>query len=533
MKLLSLLTMVVAVTSREILHNCIHDKMKHNPPLVESAQAAKPMLTEEERRLQTTWRPIRISGDFSLASSSSQYTVQVKYIQGIILPQVASLISSLFQVTGKTTFGSVSISSCSDKATPSSYNGLTVDADLLLFADVEVNNSESYIAYASTCMVASDNKRPIVGYIMFNLAYITATLAKVDYNTRIAFHEIMHVMGFSSSLYDSFPNFPNGQAYTKTSNSLYCMKTTQLISTAQNYFNCPSVSCINLENNGGSGSASSHWEKSHWGSELMTAVVSAEPIIGPPTLSFFADMGWYAVATGSAEQLYWGQGEGCAFLSSGACTSGAFLEFCAGKANAIDCNADFQGFSQCSSSTFLDGCYFYDYFDNGICNQYLVAGASLSATLETKGPGSRCLPGVRNGVQRAGCFKVSCSGGVISITTSAGTATCSTANQSITLPDSSASVSITCPDPTLFCNLLAANACPTDCGARGRCRYNGVCRCKFPYTAGSSGQCSYMNPTCPYTDSTLCQIYGGQANPTHAPLAPLALLSAILLLLIK
>jgi proprotein convertase subtilisin/kexin type 5 len=47
--------------------------------------------------------------------------------------------------------------------------------------------------------------------------------------------------------------------------------TPKVVATAKKYYNCPTVDGMELENEGGSGSRGSHWEKSILMNEFMTA----------------------------------------------------------------------------------------------------------------------------------------------------------------------------------------------------------------------------------------------------------------------
>ena len=41
-----------------------------------------------------------------------------------------------------------------------------------------------------------------------------------------------------------------------------------IVEAAQEYFNCPSITYVRLENQGGSGSAGVHWERKWFGNEV-------------------------------------------------------------------------------------------------------------------------------------------------------------------------------------------------------------------------------------------------------------------------
>lgn len=87
-----------------------------------------------------------------------------------------------------------------------------------------------------------------------------------------------------------------------------------------------------MENQGGAGSAKSHFERRVFGQEIMTASTIEDSRISKFTLSLLASTGWYQVDMTMAEPLAWGKGEGCGFIT-GPCMSSATTtnfpnEFC-------------------------------------------------------------------------------------------------------------------------------------------------------------------------------------------------------------
>ena len=73
------------------------------------------------------------------------------------------------------------------------------------------------------------------------------------------------------------------------------------LANAKTQFGCTTLTGVEMENQGNSGSWGSHWEKRIFGDELMTAIVTG--YISPlssVTLGFLADMGFYEVSTYTA-----------------------------------------------------------------------------------------------------------------------------------------------------------------------------------------------------------------------------------------
>jgi hypothetical protein len=53
-------------------------------------------------------------------------------------------------------------------------------------------------------MLHPDNSRPITGLVNFNLAYLKISNKEFNDFTMTVLHEIMHVLGFSPTLYEHF-----------------------------------------------------------------------------------------------------------------------------------------------------------------------------------------------------------------------------------------------------------------------------------------------------------------------------------------
>lgn len=64
---------------------------------------------------------------------------------------------------------------------------------------------------------------------------------------------------------------------------------------AREYFRCPTLSGMPLENEGGSGSALSHWDKVFFPNEFMNPTIENPGIISEFTMKLLVDSGWYKV----------------------------------------------------------------------------------------------------------------------------------------------------------------------------------------------------------------------------------------------
>lgn len=113
-------------------------------------------------------------------------------------------------------------------------------------------------------------------------------------------HEVYHILGFSKSLYKYYVDAnlkrkPESDTYfDKGSGALqYRIRSPKVLAFAREYFNCPDMDGVPVEDNGGSGSAGSHWEKITHGNEMMVSNQVANPVVSMFTLKLMEDSGWY------------------------------------------------------------------------------------------------------------------------------------------------------------------------------------------------------------------------------------------------
>jgi len=131
----------------------------------------------------------------------------------------------------------------------------------------------------------------------------------------IALHEITHAFGFSASQFGDFwdgsSKIPLDQVFVNNA-----LITPLVLAQAKRHFGCNSVTALAMEDQGGQGTASSHWEKQTMNGEYMIGEYSIFPSVSNFTLSLFKDSGWYEVDFTYAQDFQWGYNQGCGFLSS-------------------------------------------------------------------------------------------------------------------------------------------------------------------------------------------------------------------------
>lgn len=494
-------------------HKCIHSEIiKKRGPIVFGDHASISSNAPMARLLQSwTWRTPVIVTDYSKSTiSGSGLTAIQKLMETHVLPR----IQMSFQVQGNTVISKFSTTQCDNLIkVPSRFWTSDTTADLILMVTT-VNDSDDYLAYASACQVDQVTGRPNIGMIAINLRYTNLTNLQAETTTYTLLHEIHHILIMSPDLWVNF--YKSNSATTKNVTvSTKSGKTTQImvispsvVSYGKTYFSCSSFQGIPMENEGGSGSAGTHWEKLYLGNEIMTSQMTGKPVYSAFTFALMQDSGWYNVDTSKAEPLLWGRGQGCSFLDSTCNTQ--YSEFCnkptSGLASSYYyCSRDFTSRTYCASTSFTDTCYIKEYMKNDNCNQ--ADPDFQSATLyEKPGPNSRCFITNYNSRNLPGCYPSSCSNGQITITVNGQQLTCSSAGAVLSV----GSLQVLCPDPSTFCTYLS-QGCSNDCSGHGKCM-NGGCFCDLFWTGSdcsTSSACSF--------GSDVCALFGvgSSSNPNN------------------
>jgi hypothetical protein len=272
---------------------------------------------------------------------------------------------------------------------------------------------------------------------------------------------------------------------------------------ARDHFGCTTLDGVELENQGGSESWGSHWEKRIFGDELMTAVVTGvDSPLSDVTLGFLADTGFYDVSSYTAaydgdgdlsqgaQDNLWLSNAGCSAVTSkcistsGSTSTPVANVFCTESSSTEMCTYDRKAKGSCNKGTQAANyaASFYQYFgdtttyggvavadycpivqkaSNRICTNTADAtleGSTVAAMGQAYGADSRCftssLWNPSAGTQQtktAGCYAYEC----MSASKVAITATYNSVNYVVACTTSGATIEITgwqgqltCPDPS-------------------------------------------------------------------------------------
>ncbi|KAK5983805.1 Leishmanolysin, partial [Trichostrongylus colubriformis] len=105
-----------------------------------------------------------------------------------------------------------------------------------------------------------------------------------------------------------------------TTHDIFMVVTPKVREEARRHFNCSTLEGAEIENQGGSGTAWSHWEKRVFENEAMSGMATQVYALSRLTLALFEDSGWYKVNYDKAESMPWGRNLGCTFAKQSCLT---------------------------------------------------------------------------------------------------------------------------------------------------------------------------------------------------------------------
>jgi len=307
-------------------------------------------------------------------------------------------------------------------------------------------------------------------------------------NMYVMMHEMMHAFGFStyqfSNFIDSNGNRRSGHIKSVTIAGVKrtVLDLPPLTERIRKHYGCSTLQGAVMENGGGSGTSSSHFERKFFVYEQMSSGSIFGRRVTEFSLALLEGSGWYLPDYNYAEPYFYGKGQGCSFVTT-ACSSGSskFDEFCTGSSRG--CSPTGRGGGNCRSDSIMDGCKFIYPDEDYDCENPDAEDYARLPSLQVfgRGAGSKCFMGTLNTRSSSSktnfCFKYTCSGSgsdtEVQIQVGNNKVVCTAeGNKSV----SGYTGTIECPDPQTFCEGAGKKYCPRNCMGRGEC-INNVCKC--------------------------------------------------------
>lgn len=492
---------ILALLALSVLAYDPHLGCAHNIVQEESAllDVQEEFLPEKARLLATVSYPnIRMTADHT---NLIEGTTEVKtYIQKELLPAVMDYYQASIAVKQPLTTAlkvSTTTKTICGYTTPSVlFTG--VNTDFFVITSSTTDEASNWVASAGACLLSTATKRPLVAQMLFNLYYTKPANGDAlihEKNMYLVLHEMLHALGFTGT---SFKNFIDATGKTLTGHlktvtlngsSRQVLDVEPLTSKLRAHYGCSTLPGAFLENDGGSGTAGSHFERRHFLYEAMTSGVIQGLRLSEFSFAVLEGSGWYMPDYSYADQFTVGQGQGCGFLYD-ECNSATFLkydEFCSVSGSRSCGHVGVAG-GVCSTDSRSDGCQYSIPVLNYHCEDSDAIDNARLPTKEVYGrtTGSKCFNGNLTTLTKTSdtsfCFKYKCVGTGASTTLQvylgSGYITCKSESA---LKISGYNGVLKCPDPLSFCSTTGKQTCPRKCMGRGSC-VNNQCVCNTGYT---------------------------------------------------
>ena len=288
---------------------CGADELKLKPKAIDLSKYGN------KRRLANNYNPIRIMADYSnlrAISGVSEATIeQVK----TLIDETCNEFSKILRVVYLNTRLDISEDdikySCEIDNIGNGFQNYFLFSDLVIFPTFDPTLSTSTLAAAGMCMYLTENNKPIFGVLLIN-PNLSFSKKNTDlYMKNLFFHELTHVLMFSPDIFSNL-----GMMTTRIFDGSFVsfINSPKVLTAARQHFNCTSLNGVPLENQGGTGTAGSHWESRYMLGDYMISSDYFDNVISDITLALFEDSGIYKVNYYSGGLFKFGKNKGCSFF---------------------------------------------------------------------------------------------------------------------------------------------------------------------------------------------------------------------------
>ena len=182
--------------------------------------------------------------------------------------------------------------------------------DLLILPEISGDLNKNILAAGAPC-ISLINHKPVAGYIKINK---NLSLEKTNfkyYMKTLLFHELSHVLAFHPYFFKNLNLLStkniDGQQYNYISSP-------KVMEKAKLHFGCDNINGVQLENDGGDGTAGSHWDSRYMLGDYMMATDYSDVVLSDISLALFEDTGFYQVNYYTGGLFRFGKNQGCSFI---------------------------------------------------------------------------------------------------------------------------------------------------------------------------------------------------------------------------
>ena len=342
--ILFLLTLLSVITA----FPCGHSRLAKNRTLNFVSQNNEENNNNTLRNTEEEYHPLSFQIEYSYFNYfnnevSQSYNENMK--KAIV--KATEYLGALLSVASHQSY-SIDISLCYNIFSRKTINTST---DVLLFPLIQNQYllGEGVLASAVSCLIDDKSYRPVVGLLFLGEDYDFTSENADEYLHMLLIHEISHILMFDSDLFSYFHTEQVFKNVDMRGELKSIVITPKVLEKARLHFGCDSLEGVELESQGGSGSAGSHWESRIMLGDYMVSTDYDETVISDITLALFEDSGWYKANYYTGGLFRFGKNEGCEFVSQ-KCIEQKItpfpLEFCT-RQESEGCTAGYLSKGEC------------------------------------------------------------------------------------------------------------------------------------------------------------------------------------------
>ena len=280
-----------------------------------------------KRKLANNYQNIRIKADYSNLGTTGHISNEIlEKIKRLIddtckeFSKILQVIPSSISLTG---YEDTIKQSCGIDNIGNNYQNYLIENDLIIFPIFDNTLANNVLAAAGMCMYLTESYKPIMGLLLINPSLSFTKKNTELYMKNLFFHELTHVLVFTPDLFTSL-----GMTTTKIFDGSFVsfVNSPRVLTAARQHFNCTTINGVPLENQGGTGSAGSHWEARYMLGDYMISTNYIDNVISDITLALFEDSGLYKVNYYSGGLFKYGKNMGCVFFNK-KCIEGRNTDF--------------------------------------------------------------------------------------------------------------------------------------------------------------------------------------------------------------
>lgn len=267
-----------------------------------------------------------------------------------LLPAALELLSGALHVATLATPITIASASCKfyPKDDSDASPGIS-GADFVVYVSA-TPISGSTVGIGGLCQFLSPSKRPAAGFINVAPKFLTwdDTDANKQRNSiRSVAHELLHALGFSQHIFLQGSSVVAAAQVRGKPTSV--VKTPLCLSRYREFTGCSTTDGVELEDQGGTATALSHWERRNLADEIMVGAAGGSMLLSEVTLAVLEDTGFFYPDYGKAEMMVWGKGTGCALLTQ-RCdeASGDMGTYWCRAEGSVACEYNLRGYGACS-----------------------------------------------------------------------------------------------------------------------------------------------------------------------------------------